>query len=407
MGTSVLLLVTVAAPGRVASAVTMVTPDRLTVGMLVGAQPPLRRIGIMVRTARVAGFDVAWMVDHFQGFVPQVIWDRRFSFLANPEGTPHAYFDYQALAGYLASRAGRMQLAVGVTEPLRRHPVLLAQWAMTLAHMTRQPPILGIGAGEAENVVPYGLDFTQPVGRLEEALQIIRRCFTSHGSFDFAGEHLVMNGAVMDLAPPRGRTPQIWIAAHGPRMLRLTGRYGDGWYPTLPYTPQTYAAALAVIRHSAAAAGRRPEEVVAGWQVFMVIGKDEAAARRLLDHRAIRFTALLAPDSTWREHGVAHPLGEGFRGLVDFIPQRYTRKELDAAMAKVTVDLVAETAMWGTPETVYASVRDFVDVGLRHVVFAPASALVSPGDAVFTLRSMIGLARRLRRDGVSSARRER
>jgi phthiodiolone/phenolphthiodiolone dimycocerosates ketoreductase len=378
----------------------MVSSEHLTVGIAVGTQPPLRRVGVTLRAARAAGFDVAWTVDHFQGFYPQAIWDRDFSFLADPESTPHAYFDFQALTGYLARRAGRMHLGVGVTEPVRRHPVLLAQWAMTLAHMTKRTPILGMGAGEAENVTPYGLDFSAPVSRLEEALAIIRECFTSRGPFDFAGDQFPMSGAMMDLRPPKGHTPQIWVAAHRPRMLRLTGKYGDGWYPTLPYTPQSYADAVEVIRTAATAAGRRPRDIVPGWQLFVILGKDEAAARRLLAARAIRFAALLAPDSMWREHGAAHPLGEGFRGLVDFVPQHYDRAELDAAMAKVPVDLVAETALWGTPDSVYEELRDFVDAGLRHVVFAPVSALVSKSDAAFSLRSMVSLARRLRRDGV-------
>jgi phthiodiolone/phenolphthiodiolone dimycocerosates ketoreductase len=378
----------------------MITSDQLSIGMTVGTQPPLRRISATLRIARASGFDVAWTVDHFQGFFPQALWDRSFSWLADPEGTPHAYFDYQALTGYLARRAGKMQLAVGVTEAVRRHPVLLAQWAMSLAHMTKRAPILGVGAGEAENVTPYGLDFTHPVSRLEEALQIVRRCFVSRGPFDFTGDQFVMSGAMMDLAPRKGRMPPIWVAAHGPRMLALTGRYGDGWYPTLPYTPQTYADALAVVRTAATEAGRRPMDIVPGWQAFVILGKNEAAARRLLDQPAVRFTALLAPDSMWRDRGVPHPLGDGFRGLVDFVPQRYDRSELEAAMAKVPIDLVAEMVLWGAPEAVHAELRDFVDAGLRHVVFAPVSALASRADATFTLRSAMSMARRLRRDGV-------
>ena len=245
----------------------MITSDQLSIGMTVGTQPPLGRINATLRIARASGFDVAWTVDHFQGFFPQALWDRTFSWLADPAGTPHAYFDYQALTGYLARRAGKMQLAVGVTEAVRRHPVLLAQWAMSLAHMTKRAPILGVGAGEAENITPYGLDFTHPVSRLEEALQIVRRCFVSRGPFDFVGKQFVMSRAMMDLAPPKGRMPHIWVAAHRPRMLALTGRYGDGWYPTLPYAPQTYADALGVVprgSHRGRASSRRHRARLAG-----------------------------------------------------------------------------------------------------------------------------------------------
>ena len=176
--------------------------------------------------------------------------------MAEPGSSPHRYFEYQVLLGALAKQAGPVRLAVGVTEAIRRHPVLIAQAFMTLSHMTKRAPILGIGSGEKENIVPYGLDFSTPVGVLEEALQIIRLCFASSGPFDFSGKHFNLDRAVMDLAPADGRTPEVWIAAHGPRMLRLTGEYGDGWYPTFPYTPDTYAESLNTIHQSAAAVGR-------------------------------------------------------------------------------------------------------------------------------------------------------
>ncbi len=360
----------------------------------------MRRIGLILRTARLSGFDVAWTVDHFQGFFPRAIWDKEFTFLAEPAASPHAYYDYQTLLGYLARKAGRLQLAVGVTEPIRRHPVLLAQAAMTLAHMTKRPPILGIGSGEAENVVPYGMDFSRPVSQLEEALEIIRRCFTSTGPIDFAGRYYRLTSAVMDLVPPPERTPLLWVAAHKPRMLDLTGRYGDGWYPALPYTPQSYADSLEVIRASARTAGRDPAAIVPGWQSVIVLGRNHAAARELLGSRPTRFTALLAPADVWREHGVEHPLGADFRGMIDFVPQRYSRGELEAAMARVSLDMLAETMLWGTLDLVHVKLRDFIDAGLRHLVVQPVSALVSKRDAVFSLRAMLTLQRRLKREGV-------
>lgn len=51
------------------------------------------------------------------------------------------------------------------------------------------------------NIEPYGLPHTHPVDRLEEALQIIRRFFTSQGPIAFAGKHFRLVRAVMDLKP--------------------------------------------------------------------------------------------------------------------------------------------------------------------------------------------------------------
>ena len=382
----------------------MPSPDRISIGMTLGTQPPLGRVHMLLRAARVLRFDVGWTIDHFLGFFPRALWNKDFSWLASEGSSPHEFFDYQVLLGHLARRAGRrMQLAVGVTEPIRRHPVLIAQAFMTLAHASRRPPILGIGAGEAENTVPYGFDFSKPVSKLAEAVEIIRLCFESDGPFDYDGEHFQLRRAVMDLAPPAGRTPELWVAAHRPRMLEITGRYADGWYPTFPFTPREYESHLATIRAAAGRAGRDPSRLVPGWQAIAVFGSTERHARRLLDHKGVKFTALLAPAYTWRAFGAEHPLGDEFRGIVDFVPQAYTRAQLDAAIDSVPVDLMAEATLWGTRASLTEQLHDYVDAGLRHVVLQPISGLVSRRDALYSLRSMVSVVRGLRRRGVPGA----
>ncbi len=369
---------------------------RIAVGISAGTQPPMRQIRAMVGAARTLRLDSVWVVDHFLGFIPRVLWDKEMSWLAKPGSRPHAYFDYQVVLGHLARRAGSLQIGVGVTEPIRRHPVLIAQSFMTLAHLTRKPPILGIGSGERENVTPYGLDFSYSVSRLEEALEVIRLCFDSDGPFDYAGRFFDLHGAVMDLKPPPGRVPEIWVAAHGPRMLELTGRFGDGWYPTFPMQPGEFAEKLATIHAAATKVGRDPQRIVAGMQVFVMVASTRAEARVLLRSKAARFVGLLASDEIWQKAGLSHPLGEGFKGMIDFVPESYSREELDDAIAAVPIELLEESGVWGTPADVIRKVRALGDAGLRHAVLVPASALVSRASARFTLKSLPGLTRRLR-----------
>jgi phthiodiolone/phenolphthiodiolone dimycocerosates ketoreductase len=162
-------------------------------------------------------------------------------------------------------------------------------------------------------------------------------------------------------------------------------------------TPQEYADKLAVIRRTASGAGRDADAIVPGYQVVFVTGPTEGDARRLLDAKPIRLLALLAPDDLWRSHGASHPLGDGFRGMVDFVPGYYSRPELEAALAAVPIDVLAEAVVWGTPAVVESRLREFVDAGMRHVVLSPASALVSRRAAVYSLRTMARLVQRLRR----------
>src|SRR3954447_9730444 len=181
------------------------TPATVAVGLYISPNPPLGLIRALTAFARLIRLDSIVVEDHFQDFFSTAIWDDELSWAAAQSPTPHDVFDYQTLLGYLASRAGRLRIGVVVTEPIRRHPVLIAQAMLTLSHMTKRPPILGIGAGERLNTEPYGLDFSHPVGRLEEALKIIRLCFSSLEPIDFEGKYYRLDGAVMSLRPPKDK----------------------------------------------------------------------------------------------------------------------------------------------------------------------------------------------------------
>jgi phthiodiolone/phenolphthiodiolone dimycocerosates ketoreductase len=54
-----------------------------------------------------------------------------------------------------------------------------------------------------------------------------------------------------DLGPP-----EVWVAGHGPRMLRLTGEYGDGWVPAWPMSSLSYGNSRRIIVEHADRAGR-------------------------------------------------------------------------------------------------------------------------------------------------------
>ena len=370
---------------------------KIEVGLYLPAQPPLGSVHQFVWAARLLRLDSVIVWDHVQDFFPTALWDKDFTWMAAQNPTQHAFYDYQVLLGHLAARAGRLRLGVGVTEPIRRHPVLIAQAMMTLAHLTKRPPILGIGAGERENTEPYGLNLSYQVSKVEEALQIIRLCFSSQGPFDFSGKHFRLNGAVMDLQPPPGRTPEIWVAAHGPRMLQLTGMYGDGWYPAGYLSPEEYGAKLQEIRTAAERVGRDPDAITPALYVNLVVAPTEAEARAMLGTPFVRFLSLLASADFWRQFGAVHPFGDQWRGYVDIIPEHYDRRTLDEAMAAVPAEVTEAAVIWGTPEQVIARFRAYGEVGMRYVVPAPASAAVSQQAALHTLRSLFTIRRALQR----------
>lgn len=117
----------------------------------------------------------------------------------------------------------------------------------------------------------------------------------------------------------------------------------------------------------------------------------------MLETKVIRALGLMAPADLWRQVGAAHPFGEHFNALVDFVPGQYDRQTMDEAIAAVPASLVTEgPLLWGTPEQIVDKLRAFGDAGLRHVVLAPVSGLVSKHAALYGLWATGRIARSLR-----------
>lgn len=367
----------------------------IRLGINIPAKPPIGDVTMAVRLARLTGLDAALFWDHFQDFFPQHLWREELTWLA--QGRPHAHehYEYQVLLGYLASISGNMRIGVGVTEPLRRHPVLIAQALLTLAHLTKRAPILGLGAGEAENTDPYGVTREKAVGKVEEALQIIRTCFGSIGPFDIEGEHFSLSSSVMDLQPPKGRTPSIWLAAHGPRMLRLTGQYADAWYPSQIISPEEYDDKLATIRRHARDAGRDPEEIYPSLVMTTFLAPTDEDALEIMRSKIGRWAGLMLSAATWKQHGLRHPLGDDFQGYVDVLPEELQPERIDAALEEVPEDLMLQAFAWGTPERVAATFKRLGEVGLRHVVILPASVVGGERFLRYLPRGLFSLRRKL------------
>ncbi|WP_433664538.1 LLM class flavin-dependent oxidoreductase [Nocardia sp. CA-128927] len=370
------------------------------VGTMAGVNPPVSASRFLVRMARLGRLDSVLAPDHLISVFPRAIWDTDFTPQAKALESPDEQFDYAPLLAYLAAGAGRVQLGVGVTDPHRRHPVLLAQTFLTLAHMTKVPPILGLGSGETENLDPYGFTWNRPVDRLEEALQVIRAAWSEAKSIDFAGKYYRIDGAPMDLTAPADRMPQIWLGAHGPRMLELTGRYADGWYPWETLSPDEYQRRLRLVHTSARAAGRDPAAIVPAQMIQMLTARTHAGIKRLLRAPSTRYLGLLAPDTVWARYGVKHPFGEGFRGLIDLMPHQLTKAEVQEAIAEVPDEVLHDWLMIGTPPEILARIRELQDAGLRHAIVFPTAALVSNADMAFGYGVVLWLARRLRRQAV-------
>lgn len=305
-----------------------------------------------------------WLPDHMVSFWPDSIWTPEFTDLATVSPSPHRHLDAMAVAGAAAVLTRNVPIATAVVDTVRRHPSSLAQTALTLDHLSGGRFILGLGSGETENTVPYGFDFSKPVGRFEESLAVIKLLWESEGPVDFEGKFYRLEHARLDTELYGDRCPPIWIGASGPRMLDITGRYADGWWPAGSWSPEDYAAKLAVIRESAERAGRDPQAIVPAFIITCLIG-DEDELAEILQAPLVKAILLQLPAAELAKFGHVHPMGDGWRGYQDIDPGVLTRERILDFLDRVDPRSILDMVPHGTPQEVARTVKGYCDAGLR------------------------------------------
>lgn len=305
-----------------------------------------------------------WLSDHLVSLWPDSIWTEEFTDLASVNPSPHRHLDGLAMAAAVAALTSRTPIATSVVDTARRHPAMLAQTALTIDHISKGRFILGLGSGELENVVPYGFDFSRPVSRFEEALQVIRLLWESNGPVDFDGQFYKLHHARLDTEPFEGRFPPIWVGCSGPRMLNIAGRYADGWWPVGTFTPEAYEQMLASLREAAERAGRDPMAINTAGFLTCLIG-DEGEIEEMIRQPLVKAFLLQVRGDFLKAKGFSHPMGGAWKGIHDIDPAVLTRDRIIQFLDAVEPGAVLAALPHGTPRRIAEIAKGLVDAGMQ------------------------------------------
>lgn len=371
---------------------------RVTVGYQDACVYPLWLSRVNTRLAQLMGASAVWLPDHFMGFTPAHVWRPDVTPAARVVPSLDALFDPIAIGALLATRVRRMDIGTSVTESIRRHPMSLAQSSVTLDHLSKGRTILGLGNGIRENTEPYGLPYAHNVERLEEALSVIRLLWASGGvPVSYTGRFWELRDAVFALPLYQGRPPRLFVAAHFPRMLRLAGRFADGWLPGQKVTAEEYGRRLGIIRRAAEQSGRSLEHFTATQTMLVALGDSREQVLELaMRSRFCASMVLGAPADVWRAHGLRHPLGDTHRGFLDLVPSRVAAAHVDQAAKTMTPELLLTLMYAGGARQIHDEVAPLADAGCRHFILANAGASFM-GEGTKGLWRLAALARSLRR----------
>lgn len=230
--------------------------------VLASEQFPVTELVDLGQAAEQAGFDMVWSSDHFQPW-------------QDNEG--HNSFAWVTLAA-LGQHLQRMALGTGVTCPsFRYHPAIVAEAFATLSQLYPNRVFLGVGAGEALNEQATGSgwgDYAERSGRLREAVELIRKLWSGQ-EINHQGVYYQMEHARLYDTP--AQPIPIYIAASGPKSMRLAGEHGDGLITDAERAVQP--ALRQAFEDGARAAGKDPNEMPILAEHMVVVGNQQDAEK--------------------------------------------------------------------------------------------------------------------------------
>ncbi len=197
---------------------------------VLGRQPVDPGLTAIGAAAEAAGADMLWASDHI------VITEHTNSrYPYSSDGNVMWQPDTECLESltactWLAAATERASVGTAVLVLPQRDPILLAKTAATIDWLSGGRMVLGVGAGwYAEEYAALGWDFATRGRRMNEALEVLRACWTGRPG-PFEGEFFTIPAGVLCFPAP-ARPAGIPLMVGGMRKVSLdrVARLGDGW----------------------------------------------------------------------------------------------------------------------------------------------------------------------------------
>jgi alkanesulfonate monooxygenase SsuD/methylene tetrahydromethanopterin reductase-like flavin-dependent oxidoreductase (luciferase family) len=212
------------------------------------------------------------------------------------------FLDTWSLVPMLLADTKRISLFTDVANLPLRPPAVMAKAAASLDILSGGRFELGLGAGAIPDLIAnFGGPRRTPgeaVEALEEAIEVIRLLWSEQRSVSFAGSYYRLEDARP--GPHPVHPISIWLGAFKPRMLRLVGRKGDGWLPSLGVlTREQLRDGNCQIDAAAASAGRDPAAIRRILNLQGLISEQQAPQRSELGVGYLAGEPLAGPPDWW------------------------------------------------------------------------------------------------------------
>ena len=292
---------------------------------------PIQRIVQLGKQAEELGFTHVWIGDS------HLIWREAFVNMAA-----------------VALNTSRVVIGTGVTNPVTRHPSVLASAYATLDEMAPGRFAVGIGLGDSS---------LETMGRKQARLADFEEAVAQMRAVIEGGEAALESGNIR-LNFSQGRKIPFYVAASGPKMLELSGRVADGVIILVGVDSGALEKAVARVAAGAESAGRKLSDVHLVLWVPCAVSEQPGAKDAVKAHVA-RVIA----------HPLPFPLDDREQKVLDDIRQAYNyyqHMDQRASQARVIPDwLVDKFAIAGSPDECRAKVEELERSAVQQVAIIP------------------------------------
>lgn len=258
--------------------------------------------------------------------------------------------------GAIASATNRVKLGTGIVNVFSRSPATLAMSAATLDELSNGRAILGLGSSGLGVVERWhGLHYEKPVTRVREAINIVQQAL-SGSQVNLQGRVFQVSDFTLATEQPKRRIP-IYVAALGPKMLRLAGEIADGVLFYLnPLT--NIPAAIDELRKGAQDVQRPFESIDAAVMLPTYVSDNREQAQYSI---AKTIAYYIGGMGTYYHRTISE---SGFQSEAKMIREAWQRGDRIAATRAVSKELIDSVALAGPRDYCRRRLREFRDAGI-------------------------------------------
>lgn len=293
---------------------------------------PVRDVADLAVHAEELGFGSVWIAD-----------------------SQSVFRDAYAALVLTAARTNKIHLATGVTNPITRHPAVIAGSLATLDELSGGRAILGLGVGESA-VRTLGLRPAR-LKDLEEATCVLRALMQ--------GQSATYEGKEIKITWAKREVP-IYIASSGPRSLQLAGRVADGVLFQVGADPRLVKYAIHNVAEGARQAGRDPKNI----RLYMRLACSVSDDRRWAREEAKGYVAAAA--GTLFASVPREQMPEDLWAEIKSMKERYDYFEHASSAARhremVTDRMLEALAITGTPWEAVPRFQELLQLGVDGFV---------------------------------------